>query len=67
VEPVDFSKCSRVIQMVDFLSKGVVTPISGCEQSKELEGCNFSGGFSIVRIEIEVNDVYRLPRLPPCQ
>jgi hypothetical protein len=62
----DFGKCGGVVQTADFLGKGVVTPVSTCEESEEPGRCDFSGGFSIVRTHVEFEDVGWFPWFPSC-
>jgi hypothetical protein len=64
---VDFGNGGGVVEVLYFFDKGVVTTVLAGEEGKEPRGCHFSGGFSIVRTQEELDDICGLPRLPPSQ
>lgn len=61
----DFRHGGRVIESSNFFDECVVTPVPACKEGEKPGRCGFCGGFSIVRMHEEFNDVGGFPRLPP--
>ncbi len=64
---IHFSDSSRVVKALNFFDEHAITFIMGGEEGEEPGSCSLCRGLSIVRIEEELNDVCRFPRLLPCQ